>query len=183
MRLTKNHLATNVADPVEESKNGHIKPTKQPEEEKKQSGANLIRINICATSNDHDNNVEPLEGERTPISSHVTDKQSSRRGAQPKADATTTPISGKSNEPPKAVDTTAKPSNNMSRRRNRVNANLLAADDLEDKTKIETSANPASVQLNSVEPSNAGANEVSVVEAVGASSMRMTRNRKRQRQE
>ena len=55
--------------------------------------------------------------------------------AKPIAEATMTPHSDSKSAQASGAGRTA--SNNMSRRRNRINANLLAADELEDKTKTE----------------------------------------------
>ena len=56
----------------------------------------------------------------------------------------------------------------MSRRRNRINAGLATAEELEEKTRTDVAATPAT-------PIEASATE----NEEGASTMRMTRNRKR----
>ena len=60
-------------------------------------------------------------------------------------------------------------SNNMSRRRNRINANLLAADELEDKTKTEVTAQQVSTEQpqQAIVAPAAENNEVSGAAAVG----------------
>lgn len=87
----------------------------------------------------------------------MVDEKPERQGRraqhhQPKADTTTTPLSAKSNELKVVGGDAAQlsstsgqggrpASNNMSRRRNRINANLLTAEELEEKTKTDAAAN------------------------------------------
>lgn len=126
-----------MSAPVEEYKNGKTGPS---EEEKIDS---IVRLNIGTAGS---NGVSPKTKPESKSQDEKTkrEKKSAAERTSAKESANKVSISAASEQQQVSAATAqSKQSNNMSRRRNRINAGLATAEELEEKTRTDVGATPA----------------------------------------